>query len=275
MANLRSTNLILQMAPIPATFRGNPNALAAEMVKRMRIVSPNGTNFIFIGDTEPTSNVGPWLKDGTKWYVWDSEINRYGPLDVSDSITPAFWMRSSTPPSTPPSVWLRTTSDPTDQNASAGDPIGWYVFNGTEWVPYVSIVLSGPTASRPANPIEYQQYYDTDISVLIWWERNLWRTVSGVPNDIKFVASQVLTEALVKNPGWAVFGENNQSYRGRTIMQAAKDSGPTPQTVLTVGPNVAVRAAFETFGEDFGVANNPASPVPYPPSIALWALVKL
>lgn len=272
---LKDTNLVLQMAPIPLTFNGSPNDLATEMIRRMKIVSPSGTNFIFIGDVEPTSNVGPWLKDGTKWYVWSSEINRYVPLDISDSLTLPFWASASTPPSTPPFVWLKTTKDATDQDPSIGSAIGWYVFDGSQWSPYNSIVLSGPTGARPSSPVEYQQFYDTDISVLIWWERGQWRTVSGVPGDVKAVVSETLTLALTNNPGWVVLGQTNQALRGRIVMQAAKDSGTSPETILSVGANIAQRAALETFGESDGVQINNASPVPYPPQLALWHLVKL
>lgn len=272
--SLQDTNLLVQMAPIPATFKGTPQELAAAMIRRVKIVSPSGTNFIFVGDTEPTSNVGPWLKDGTKWYVWEEDIKRYVPLDISDSETQWYFIGNSVPATSDPPVWLKTTKDASEADPSHGDPISWYVFNGTAWVPYVGVVASGPTTSRPASPAEYQQFYDTTISCLIWFERTQWRTVSGVPGDVKAVAFEVLTDALAHNPGWEVFGASNQNFRGRIVMEAAKDSGGSPETVLTTPPGVAQRAAFETFGETDGVQINGASPVPYPPQVALWHLVK-
>ena len=84
---LQDTQLVIQMSQIPATFQGTPQDLANIMVRLMKIVSPTGTNFIFVGDTEPTSNVGPWLKNGTQWFVWDEDIKRYVPLDISESET--------------------------------------------------------------------------------------------------------------------------------------------------------------------------------------------
>jgi len=262
------------MAPLPATFKGTPNEWAVEMVRRMRIVSPTGTNFIFIGDVEPTSNVGPWLKGGTQWFVFDPDIKRYVPLDISASETLWFQVGNSVPTTSDPPVWLKTTKDQTEADPSLGSPISWHVFNGTAWVPFNGIVNSGPTASRPAAPVEFQEFYDTDISVRIWFERGQWRTVSGVPGDVKIVAFQVLTEALTANPGWEVLGASNVAIRGRYVSQATKDPGATPETVLIVGAGVAERAAFSTYGETDGVQINPASPVPYPPTIALWHLVK-
>ena len=271
---LKPTNLYIQMAPLPATFKGSPQDFAVAMVQRMKILSPNGTNFIFIGDVEPISNVGPWLRGGTQWWVWSETIKRYVPLDISASETRWYWMGASTPTSTPPQVWLKTTKDATDQDPSHGEPIGWYVFDGTSWNPFIGIVLSGSTANRPGSPVEYQQYYDTDIAVLIWWERGQWRTVSGVPGDVKFTIFEVLTDALRFNPGWVVVGAGNQAQRGRLIVQAAKDSGTSPETVLTVGANITPRAALETFGESDGIKIDNASTLKYPGTIAMWALVK-
>lgn len=272
--SFQDTNLIVQMGALPTTFTGTPQEFAALMIRRLKIVSPSGTNFIFIGDTEPTSDVGPWLKDGTKWYVFDADTARYVPLDISDSDTDWFQTGKNAPSTTEPPVWLRTDADATEDSPSIGNPVGWYVHNGTGWVPFVGLVLSGPTTSRPTTPLEFQQYYDTTISVLIWWERSAWRTVSGVPGDLKFVAFNVLTEALTANPGWALFGADNQNLRGRWISQATKDSGSTPETDLTVAAGIAKRAAFETFGQTDGVKMDALSAVPYPPTVALWALVK-
>lgn len=271
---LKPTNLYIQMAPLPATFKGTPQDFAVAMVQRMKILSPNGTNFIFIGDVEPISNVGPWLRGGTQWWVWDETIKRYVALDISASETQWFWLGASTPPSTPPQVWLRTTKDATDADPSHGSAVGWYVFDGIAWQAFNSIVRSGTTALRPASPVEYQQYYDTDIAVLLWWERGQWRTVSGVPGDVKFVLYEVLTDALRFNPGWEVFGAGNQSFRGRLIVQAAKDSGTSPETSLSVGANITPRAALETFGESDGIQINVASTLKYPGTIGMWTLVK-
>lgn len=133
--SLNATNLYIQASPIPATFKGTPNDLYSEMIKRMRILSPSGTNFIFIGDTMPTSNVGPWLKNGTQWYVWDANTKTYVPQDISASFIPAFWIGNSRPASTNPTVWLQTTLDPSNAAPLAyGDPMRWFFWDGTNWV---------------------------------------------------------------------------------------------------------------------------------------------
>lgn len=272
---MNDTNLIIQMGQLAGDFHGSPQKLANEMVRRMKIVSPTAVNFIFIGDNEPTSNVGPWLKDGNKWYVFDETLKRYVPLDISDSETLWFQTGASTPLTASPPVWLRTTKDATESDPSIGSPIGWYVNNGAGWIPFTGIVLSGPTSSRPTNPLDFQQFYDTTIACMIWWERNAWRTLSGVPGDIKHVSFNTLTEALTANPGWVLFGASNQNLRGRWISGATKDAGGSPETVLTVSAGVAERAAFETYGETTLIDSDPGGVnVNFPATVALWTLVK-
>ena len=137
--SLNATNLFIQAAPLPATFRGSPNDLFAEMIKRMKILSPSGTNFIFIGDTAPTSNVGPWLKNGTQWWVWDPGTKVYVPQDISASLTipPQFLIGATTPADPFPPVWLKTSLNPTQADPNNyGAAIRWYTFSDTynQWI---------------------------------------------------------------------------------------------------------------------------------------------
>lgn len=266
--SLQQTPFVIQAANLPERFTGNLQQFYSAMVARMRIMSPAGIVGIVVGDTEPNSNQGIWLKNGSKLYSWDETTKRYAPIDISDSWTQLYTVSDTVPASSTPPVWLRTVG---------GRYMGWYFWDGTAWAPDMNIVQSGSTANRPASPQNLQQYYDSDIGCLIWWERGAWRTVSGSPGDIKHVLSEVLTEALRLNPGWDVVGASQQAWRGRWISQATKDPGVAPETALTVNAGIAQRAAHEIYGETDAVAVNPdpPSPVPYPPTIALWTLVKL
>jgi len=271
---LKATNLTIQMAPIPATFKGNPQDLAVAMLQRMKILSPSGSSFIFEGDTKPTSNVGPWLKGGTQWYVWDYTINDYVPLDISPSFTIPFWIGSSLPTGTSPPLWLVTEKDASDVDPTHGLALYWSIWNGAAWIPFMAATGLGTTAQRPAAPVEGYKYYDTDLNVEIWWERAMWRTTSGVPGDVKAVAFSTLQDALNHNPGWDLLGNSAPQAYGRVISQATKDPGLTPVSSVTpVG--VPPRAAFETFGEDKGYVSDPSLTNVLPGEIALWHLYKL
>lgn len=265
---LQDTNLILSMGPLPTTFKGTPQEFAAEMIRRCKIVSASGGNFFITGNVEPTSNVGPWLKGGTQWWVFSDETKRYIPLDISASETRWYWMGNSTPAGVEPPLWLKTTKDQTTTDSSFGDAISWYEWNGSNWVSFNSILRSGTTAQRPASPAEFQEYYDTTISCRIWFERGIWRTVSGVPGDVKMVAFELLTEALTFNPGWQVLGSANQALRGRFYSGATKDSGGGP-SILTTSADVPTRAAFEVYFTSITAGATLAVP-----ALALWTLVK-
>jgi len=245
MAATEQTQLQIQASALPPNFKGSLQEYFDAMVRRMRIVSPFGGTFFVIGDTEPISNQGPWLKNGTKWYVFDEDLGRYVPLDIFDSETVVFQVGDATPSQGTPPIWARTQTI-----SGVIEFIDWYFFNGTVWKPSSTIVQSGPTASRPANPIELQQYYDTTISVHIWWERGAWRTVSGVVGDIKHVAYPTLSAALAANPGWQEIGDTNQSLRGKVIASANKDAGGAPAADLAVDAGITSRATGDLFGEE-------------------------
>lgn len=136
---LQNTNLIIQGSHLPATFKGTPDDLFVAMLQRMKIVSPTGQSFFIISDTEPSSNLGPWLKGGTQWWVFDPELKRYVPLDISESETRWFQVGSTTPTTADPPVWLRTTNNPTEAEPSIGTPIAWYLFDGTTWIDFTSL----------------------------------------------------------------------------------------------------------------------------------------
>lgn len=84
-----ATTLVIAAAPLDPAFTGSPQAFFDALVRRMRIVSPEGWYSVVISDTEPTSNLGLWLRDGTKPYVWSDSDRGYVPADLSDSLTSA------------------------------------------------------------------------------------------------------------------------------------------------------------------------------------------
>lgn len=62
------------------------NQLFQDMVARIS-VTPNQNYSTFVnGSTEPSSNQGPWLKDGLTWYVWSEADGKYVPM-LFDSIS--------------------------------------------------------------------------------------------------------------------------------------------------------------------------------------------
>jgi hypothetical protein len=243
--NLFKTNLLLQGVPLPPNFEGTPNDFFIAMLQRISIVSPVGFTTFVIGGAKPTTNQGPWLKNGTQWYVWDDTLGDYSPLDITASMPDLFWIQNGTPASFSPPFWIKL--NPAETRIE-----GFYVNgqDGTGW--HAVLGGRGTTAQRPGSPVDGEQYYDTDIETLIHWERSQWRTVSGVRGDTKFVSWPTITEALRRNPGWEIFGTgstDNQTYRGRAIVQATKDEAPGTGA-LVVSSGISAMAARSIFGEE-------------------------
>lgn len=244
MSALFQTNLVVVAAPLPADFEGNPQEFFEALVERLSIQSPVGTNFFVVGDVEPSTNQGPWLKNGNKWYVFDEDLAVYVPIDISDSL-PQFYVVSDSEPSAPgdgdASIWLRTVGTRV---------IAWYFWSGTAWRPGGNVPASGPTASRPTSPVDLEQYWDTDIDCLIHWERGAWRTVSGTPGDVKFVTTANYEDAIEANPGWQYVAENHQSWRGRVIGIATKNPGGSPTTAYSTDSAITSRAQADETGTE-------------------------
>lgn len=220
------TNLRLGLSPIDPAFKGSPQQYAEELVRKLRILAPFGTGLFVEGSVEPTSNQGPWLKDGKAWYVWDDDVKGYVPVDISDSLPQMFYVQDTEPPTDEGVViWFQTNS-----NRIAGL---YFLING-QWDPLT--MTSGTTAQRPASPRPFQEFYDTDISALIWYERGAWRTKDGVRGDVKQVTWDTGEEALRRNPGWEILGTgelDGTQYRARALGMATKDKTGTTPTVAT------------------------------------------
>lgn len=241
---LNKTGLIIKAAPLPADFCGTPQDLFQAMIERMEILSPVGTNFFVVGDIEPSSDVGPWLRGGTQWWVFSATEKRYVPLDISASLPTLFFLQDAnpgTPGTGDPLIWLRTSQDRI---------AGLYGWNGSEWKASGNIPNNGTTTQRPTAPADFEEYFDTDINVLLRFERGAWRTAAGSPGDVKSVTHLTLELAVQHNPGWSLLGLNDQSQRGRLIGQAAKDPGATPVASFVTDSGITARFAGEEAGEE-------------------------
>lgn len=238
-----NTDLRIFSAPLPFDFEGTPQDLFTAMIERMSIKSPSGVATFVTGDTMPSSNVGPWLKGGTQWWVFDVTTGTYIPLDISESERQPFFIgpaNPGTPGPTDPLVWLQT---------SENRAVAWRAWNGTVWRAF-GTPASGTTAERPGVPVDLETYFDTTINVLIHWERGAWRTVSGSPGDVKAVTGTLLAGALAANPGWGVLGETDMTLRGRVIGEAAKDPGASPVASYPTSSGITQRSAGELAGEE-------------------------
>lgn len=71
---------VVSMGQLPEGFCGTQQELAQAIADRLLIQSDQNFSSFAIGPDAPTSNVGPWLKDCTTWYVWDDSTGAYIPM---------------------------------------------------------------------------------------------------------------------------------------------------------------------------------------------------
>lgn len=119
--------------------------------------------------------------------------------------------------------WLETTA--------SGSPVAWKSWNGSEWEEMVFPIPSGGTSSRPSNPVTGQTYWDTDLNIGLVWDRAAWRTMSGSPNDLKYVEAADIATAEANNPGWYRVAD----YYGRVIVAAGAGAGLTSRAFGDTG----------------------------------------
>lgn len=68
----------------------------------------------------------------------------------------------------------------TPGSAASWQPQPTYVNTALDQVS-ARLVQGGVTASRPATPIAYESYFDTDIGLPIWWTGATWVNAAGIP----------------------------------------------------------------------------------------------
>src|SRR6478736_4178549 len=67
----------VRMAALPPGFTGDPQAMGSAFAERL-LISPSEPWSSFInGGAQPSSNIGPWLKDGIEWRGWSDELGTY------------------------------------------------------------------------------------------------------------------------------------------------------------------------------------------------------
>src|SRR5690242_7083459 len=67
----------ISMSSLPSGFTGDPQELADAIAERLTITPSEPWSSFINGGAEPTSDVGPWLRLGQEWRVWDVGLGAY------------------------------------------------------------------------------------------------------------------------------------------------------------------------------------------------------
>lgn len=118
---------------MPANFKGTPQQLLDAMVARLSAESETEVAVFVTGSVEPSSNVGPWLKDGVSWYVWDDVTGSYIPQTIPTSSL-GYSIGSDTPDNTIYRFWIQTTV--------GGSPLALKIYYSGSWVDVYATTLS-------------------------------------------------------------------------------------------------------------------------------------
>ncbi len=84
MSTAQNIPLTFRLSPLPAQNM-TPQQFADALVARLTAESTNTISFFAAGSVAPTSNVGPWLKDNTTWYVWSDSLGMYVPQTINSA----------------------------------------------------------------------------------------------------------------------------------------------------------------------------------------------
>lgn len=76
--------LNINMASLPVGFNGTPQEIGDAIAERMEITTQQLFALFSVGATAPTSDLGPWAKNGNRWYYWDNETGDYIPFEITD-----------------------------------------------------------------------------------------------------------------------------------------------------------------------------------------------
>lgn len=76
MANDLPFNIVM-VGTFPNGYKGGPQKYGEDLAVRLKLQSTQAFALFATEATEPSSNVGPWFKNGIQVMVWDDELGRY------------------------------------------------------------------------------------------------------------------------------------------------------------------------------------------------------
>jgi len=118
---------------LPPNFTGTPQQFLDAIAGLLLVTPVEDWNSFVVGSAAPTSDVGPWLKNGQEWWVWSSTAGAYVPL-ILDDLSIRRFIGETAPLSTEYDVWIQTNS--------SGVPQAVKIYNAGNWVDVYAATLS-------------------------------------------------------------------------------------------------------------------------------------
>lgn len=197
--------------PLPTNFSGTPQEFLEALVERLNVTTDQ-VGFV-ISDVQPSSNVGPWLKNGKEIWVWDEDQSTYVPLDISASIKEQIWIGEAAPPNV-------SDVDPTPTHRlwfrlSGSTVLGlYYWMGGSGWVTRSELLDGSVTSSKIASGAVQTQHLG-----------------DGVVTSAKLASTLDLSNKTVQLPVNSVTAANivqSLDLSGKTLVLPTVVLGPKP-----------------------------------------------
>jgi hypothetical protein len=211
-------------APLPTAFSGTPQQWFEQMLQRMQLENmPVG---FVTSTTMPTSNQGPWLKNGVEIWVWNDDSATYVPQSLSwlNQQTYIGDINSTAPDPTVYQIWLQT-------NGSLF--VGFAVYMGS----YVGWVTPGAATGVANDSITTDMLQD------------------GCVTSTKIAAGAITTAQLVNGiPVIKLAG----GTAGQMLRTASDGVTVTWQTFIQTGPtHTFTNSGVDSFQDAHGLSAPP------------------
>jgi len=174
--NIQPFRFVVSMGQLPEGFCGTPQELAQAIADRLIIQSDQNFSSFAVGPNAPTSNVGPWLKDCSTWYVWDDSVGAYVPMAFPS-------LQAMTTPCGCITAW---------GGAIANIPAGWLFCDGAQYMISDYPCLYGAIGTSYGTPTCTGGFKVPDL-------RN--KFIVGADADVANVAESTVTGAALKTGG--------------------------------------------------------------------------
>lgn len=124
----------IDFGTLPQTGQGyTPQELTDRLSLNARVFTEQAFALFTVGPTAPTSDIGPWAKNGNTWYYWNSVSGSYVPFIIEQSSL-QYYVGSATPDHTVYQFWI--------QLDGSGSPLAVKTWYSGAWVDVYATTLA-------------------------------------------------------------------------------------------------------------------------------------
>jgi hypothetical protein len=161
----------IQTSPLPSGDSLTLNDFLELLPEQIQIILNEGFSTFVTGSVAPSTNEGPWLKNGTEWWVWSDSSGGYIPLVLEGTVRKTY-VQSTAPTGTiqENELWIQTDGVQT--------VIESFIYLNGGWRTWVKSSLNIKKETYPVGTL-YQNYTDSrNPSVILGMTGTTWVPVS-------------------------------------------------------------------------------------------------